>query len=76
MNVSNDRNYLILACWAPAEPGPSTVCVRDSGIGLGLVVVKNLVEANGGTVKVASEAGKGATFFVTLPCDSSTIESA
>ncbi|MDO8312397.1 MAG: ATP-binding protein [Sideroxyarcus sp.] len=49
---------------------------KARGIGLGLVVVKNLTQANGGTVEVASEAGKGATFFVTLPCDSSTIESA
>lgn len=42
---------------------------KARGIGLGLVVVKNLVEANGGTVEVQSESGKGTVFAVTLPCD-------
>jgi PAS domain S-box-containing protein len=37
------------------------------GIGLGLVVVKNLTLANGGKIEVQSEAGKGTTFTVTLP---------
>jgi PAS domain S-box-containing protein len=40
---------------------------KARGIGLGLVVVKNLTEANSGKVNVESEAGKGATFTVTLP---------
>jgi len=40
---------------------------KARGIGLGLVVVKNLTEANGGTVKVESEAGKGTQFAITLP---------
>jgi len=37
------------------------------GIGLGLVVVKNLTEANGGRVEVESEPGKGSAFSITLP---------
>jgi len=40
---------------------------KARGIGLGLVVVKNLTEANGGMVAVQSEVGKGTTFTVTLP---------
>jgi PAS domain S-box-containing protein len=40
---------------------------KARGIGLGLVVVKNLTEANGGTVDVESAAGKGSTFSIVLP---------
>ncbi|MDD5057350.1 MAG: ATP-binding protein [Sideroxydans sp.] len=36
-------------------------------IGLGLVVVKNLTQLNGGSVSAQSEPGKGSTFTVTLP---------
>jgi PAS domain S-box-containing protein len=40
---------------------------KARGIGLGLVVVKNLTEANGGTVEVESEVGKGSLFSIVLP---------
>ena len=40
---------------------------KPRGIGLGLVVSRNLLEANGGTIEVASEEGKGSIFTVTLP---------
>jgi signal transduction histidine kinase len=38
-----------------------------SGAGLGLAVVKGLVEAHGGAVWIESEEGKGIKFFFTLP---------
>jgi len=40
---------------------------KAKGIGLGLAVSKNLVEANGGSIEVEGEMGKGSTFTVGLP---------
>ncbi len=37
------------------------------GLGLGLFVSRKIVEAHGGTIRVESEPGKGATFIVELP---------
>ncbi|TAN39522.1 MAG: sensor histidine kinase [Nitrospirae bacterium] len=42
---------------------------KARGIGLGLPVAKNLIEANGGTIAVESQWGKGTTFTVILPCE-------
>ncbi len=40
---------------------------RDRGSGLGLAIVKHNVELYGGTVRVDSELGQGASFVLTLP---------
>jgi len=49
---------------------------KARGIGLGLVVVKNLTQANGGRVEVQSEVGKGTLFSITLPSAGSAVETA
>jgi signal transduction histidine kinase len=40
---------------------------RLEGVGLGLSIVKNIVESHHGTVWVNSQVGKGSTFGFTLP---------
>jgi PAS domain S-box-containing protein len=37
------------------------------GLGLGLYIVRKLVEAHGGRIEVASTPGQGATFVISLP---------
>ncbi|MBL6446969.1 response regulator [Fulvivirga sp. 29W222] len=47
---------------------------KYGGTGLGLTIVKNIVELQGGNINVKSEVGKGATFYMDLPFDLSEME--
>ena len=38
-----------------------------SGFGLGLFIVRQIVEAHGGTVRLDSRVGRGSTFRIDLP---------
>ena len=59
---------LLAQVFEPFVQGPAPVTGTQSGMGIGLALVKQLVELHGGTVAVAS-AGKdqGSTFTIHLP---------
>jgi len=46
-------------------PHPAVTQVR--GLGIGLALVRHLVEAQGGVIQVESREGEGSRFIVTLP---------
>jgi signal transduction histidine kinase len=40
---------------------------KEKGLGLGLPMAREIIQAHGGEIKVESEPGKGTTFELTLP---------
>ena len=55
--------------FAPFEQGDTSINRRFGGSGLGLSIVKNLVDLMKGEMKVFSAPGEGTTFNVQLPLD-------
>ncbi|BAE51852.1 sensor histidine kinase [Paramagnetospirillum magneticum] len=53
--------------WQAFYQADSSLSRRHQGSGLGLAIVRHFVEAHGGTVSLASEAGKGTRITVLLP---------
>ncbi|HEY6950965.1 MAG TPA: hybrid sensor histidine kinase/response regulator [Bacteroidota bacterium] len=64
VGISPEEISLLFKRYKQASSARTT---KQKGTGLGLVICKLIVEAQGGTVGVQSEVGKGSTFSFTLP---------
>ena len=62
--IPKDKQKLIFEKFYRVE---DTLTAHTKGHGLGLSIVKNLVERNGGLITVESEYGKGSEFTVSFP---------
>ncbi len=51
----------------PFYRGREVIAAQIHGNGLGLSLVKNIIEAHGGTITVASTQGEGSSFTLSLP---------
>ncbi len=47
------------------------VTTKQGGMGIGLTVVKKIIQQHGGSIQVESEAGRGTTFTILLPLQAS-----
>lgn len=64
IGIPEDKQQII---FEPFKQVDSSLSRMYGGSGLGLTIVKNLVEMHGGEIKVKSEVAKGSTFTIILP---------
>jgi signal transduction histidine kinase len=66
VGIPKEHQHLIFGKFQQV-PGTKNKASGPKGTGLGLAIAKGIVEAHGGKIGFESEAGKGTTFFFTLP---------
>jgi signal transduction histidine kinase len=61
------ESNILESLFEPYKRGSLSHKVAHTGLGLGLFIVKGIIEAHGGTVKVESRLGEGSTFRLHFP---------
>jgi signal transduction histidine kinase len=66
IGISEDFKKVI---FEPFQQGDSSLSRESGGFGLGLSIVKQIVDLIGGSISIESEEGQGSVFTVVLPLD-------
>jgi signal transduction histidine kinase len=71
--LPSTEQQLIWQCFY-RTPGIGTQDGSSGGLGMGLFICRSIIERHRGQVGVQSEPGRGSTFWFTLPCITSELE--
>ena len=80
LSLAREGRYVCLGVSDTGHGMPEEICAKvfepffttkdfGKGTGLGLTVVKDIIEDHGGTIEVESVVDKGTTFWIRLPLD-------